>query len=451
MNNQVRMTPDDSAFWRMESNIRRMHSVTVAICDGPAPGLGQLRDHVARRVPLIPRFRQRVVEVPFDIGRPMWVDDPNFDLSDHLLVATPGSAGDLDELVSLILSEQLDRRHPLWQLTFVAGLDDDRWALISKVHHSMIDGLFGTEPLAVLVDGAVGESPMSGEWDPGRPPGGAELLGLSLAELMVNPAEQYRFARSQARRTRRRFDSTTGRAPKAGVDDPTGLRGPVGGPRSWSTLSVDMAPIRRVRGHVDANTHELILALITSGLRDLLVARGEDSSSWPEIKAIVPVAVAGSTSGFHGGMASEVVELPIAEPCLADRVKRLHDQTREASANPVAINAQVGLSGFSAAALASLGLREATRRGVTEREAHTVVVNVAGPRHQLSLLGRPIATIQSAPPLAAGVRLSFGVLSYRETLNFGVTADRGTMPDVGIVTAGIRTALEQLIDDTTGD
>jgi len=459
VNNRVRMTPEDSAFWRMESEIRRMHSVTVAVCSGPAPSFDELTDRIAQRIPLVPRFRQRVAEVPFELGRPMWVDDPDFDVTQHVLAASlgTGEAG-LSELVSLIVSEQLDRSRPLWQVTFVPGLPDGEWALLSKVHHSMIDGLFGTEPLAVLVDSPVNERASTTQriagtaavrWQPGRMPRPDELFGQTLAELIVNPAEQYRFARSQIRYGRRRFEAAVGRS--ATSTDRDGLRGPVRGARQWSSLSVDMSAMRTARSRFEANTHELILALITSGLRDLLISRDEVASSLPTVEAIVPVAVASSTTGFHNGLAAEVVELPTDEPELVDRIRRLHDQAKRASSNPVAIDAQIDMTGFSAAALASLGLREATRRGVAERGADTVVVNVPGPRHEVTVLGRPVVGIRSAPPLAAGVRVSFGVVSYRDVLSFGVTGDQASVPDIRIVTDGISHAIAELAEDTTGD
>lgn len=445
MSSPLRMTPEDSAFWKMESENALMHSVTLMTFEGPTPDADELRDHVAQRVPLVPHFRHRVVEIPLDLGRPMWVDDPDFDLDGHLPRAAMslGAAG-LDELVSLIVSEPLDRSRPLWQLTVVTGLPDDGWALISKVHHSMIDGLFGTEPLAVLIDGAIKNPPTPAPWNPSPMPRPDELISRTAAEFLFNPGEQYRFTRAGVRRSRRRleriFDQGSGRP----ETDSTGLRGPVGSTRTWASLSLDMDPIRKQRQRFEVNTHELILALVTSGIRDLLAARDESGTGWPTVKAIVPVAVAGFTTGYEGGIAAETVELPTGESDIVGRIERLHRQTPGADANPLAINAQIGLTGFPAPALASLGLREATRRGLAEREAQVVVVNVPGPRRELTMLGRPVTGIRPAPPLAGGVRLSIGVYSYLDTLSFGVTADRRSIPDAHVVTTGIRQALDEL-------
>ena len=443
-----------------------MHSVTLAQFVGPPPSLHELTEHVATRVSLVPRFRQRVEEIPFELGRPMWVDDPAFSIENHVVEnpvvenpvveipvveTSPDREADgphrLDHLVSRIVSEQLDRSRPLWQLNIVTGLDDDRWALISKVHHSMIDGVFGTEPLAVLIDGAAGDGASSSSWTPKPVPSREELFGLTVAELTFNPIEQYRFGRSRARRAKRRFDALTGRSSEAIEHDQTGLRGAVGAERTWSSLTIDMAEIRAVRSGLDANTHELILAVITAALRDLLIARDPDSiGDLSTVRAIVPVAVASSGSGFRGGVAAEVVDLPVGEDSMLNRIDRLHDQASEATSNPVAIDAQIGVSGFPTAALASLGLREATRRGAAERNAQTVIVNVPGPRQQLTVLGRPATEISSAPPLAAGVRLGFGVFSYLDKLTFGVTTDRRSVPDADVVVAGLRNAVAQLID-----
>lgn len=445
MTGPVRMSPDDSAFWKMESEVSRMHSVSLATFAGPAPGHDELRDRVARCVPLVPRFRQRVVEIPFDLGRPVWIDDPDFDLDDHLVWAS-ASAGmaSLSELVSLIVSRQLDRSRPLWQLTVVEGLPDDEWAIVSKVHHSMIDGLYGTEPLAVLVDGAIDDraTPVT-RWDPGPPPAANELLGQTLAELAFNPAEQYRFLRAGTKRATRRWRRLAGRT-GGPATDPTGLRGPVGAARSWTSLSVEMEAIRNARGRVGASTHELVLALVTSGIRDLLLSRDESGEGWPSVRAIVPVAVAGGAAAFHGGVEATVVELPVDEGRLGDRITRLHREIHMMTARAAAIDEQIGVAGFAAPALASLGLREATRRGVTDREAHTTIINVPGPRHQLAVLGCPMTEIRPVMPLAAGVRLSVGVLSYLDHLTFGVTTDRDSVPDGYVVTGGIRHALDEL-------
>lgn len=207
-----------------------------------------------------------------------------------------------------------------------------------------------------------------------------------------------------------------------------------------------MEAIRSERHRFGVNTHELVLALITTGIRDLLLSRDEGGRTWPVVKAIVPIAVAGQSDGSVGGIAAEIVELPTFEWDLAGRIRQLHKQMPKDGADPVAIDAQIGVVGFAAPALASLGLREATRRGVADRLAHTVVVNVPGPRHELAMLGRPMIDIYPVPPLAAGVRLSVGVYSYLDTLSFGVTADRQSIPDAHVVTTGIRRALAELTD-----
>ncbi len=448
----IRMTPEDSAFWKMESDVSRMHSVTLTIFAGPAPAVGELEGHVAARVPLVPHFRHRVVEVPLDLGRPMWVEDADFDLANHLISAslTSGRAG-LNELVSLILSEPLDRSKPLWELTVVTGLDGDGWALVSKVHHSMIDGLYGTEPLAVLMDGAVTDLPATNGWNPSRPPSANELLGRTIGELLFDPAEQYRFARASSRRNRRRFERLIGRGDRQLEEDPTGLRGPVGPARTWASCSIPMDTMRLARSIHGVNSHELVLAMVTTGLRDLLASREESGRDWPRVKAVVPVAVTGPSGDqraatFPGGIAAEVVDLPTGQADPVARLRSLHQQAPSGESNPVAIGAQLDVGGFSTPALASLGLREATRRGVVEAGAQTVVVNVPGPTHRLTMLGRPMLELHPAPPLAGGVRVSIGVYSYLDTLTFGVTADRRSVASANVVIGGIRRALDELID-----
>jgi WS/DGAT/MGAT family acyltransferase len=454
------MTPSDSAFWQMESEVSRMHGVTLAVIDGPAPTAAELTDHLARRVPLVPRLRQRVIPVPLELERPVWVDDPEFDLDHHVVVTSNpiGMAG-LSELVSLIVSEPIDRSRPLWNITMVTDLPEDQWALVSKVHHSLIDGVSGTDPLAVLVDGSFHDAPIV-PWHPPRLPRRDEIARQALNDLAFNPIEQYRAYRAVAMRERRRWRRLTGRVAAITAPDESGLRGPVGARRTWASVAVPSEWSRAARRHHDLSKHELVLVLVASGLRDLMTARDEGAARQPDIRAVVPVSVAddpgghgavrGTAPGGRSTLSATVVELPTGAPTLAARVHQVRE-TAAPGATDVGASALTQLSGFAAPALASLGLREATRTGVADGDVQTVVVNVPGPREFLTLLGRRINDAYLVMPLPARVRVSVGVISYAGLMTFGITADRDALPDARVVAGGIQRAARELATVPQGD
>jgi WS/DGAT/MGAT family acyltransferase len=440
------MSPDDSAFWRMESDVSRMHGVTLVVLRGPVPDPSVLRDHVARCVTFVPRLRQKVVEVPLRLGRPMWIDDPDFDVDNHLVATTTSGMAGVQELVTLIVSRRLDRSMPLWQLTVVTGLEDGRWAIISKVHHSIIDGLYGTEPLATLIDGAVAPEQAVETWAPPPPPGDDELVRRALTELMLDPVEQYRFGRAAFNRSRRRMAELAGQGGRNLPPDPFGLRGPIGHTRAWASATVPLGPLRAVRAQADTSLHQLVMLLVTSGLRAWLRSRDEGRTSWPPVTAVVPMAVADPTAGFAGGISTERIALPVGERDLARRLGRL-PQPSASMSQPAPVEAQIGLSGLIAPTLASLGLREVARHGAADGGADVVVLNVPGPSTELTILGRPVVEIDPVMPLVARARVSIGVFSYLGRLAFGVTADRDSIPDVQVIATGIRSAFDELTAD----
>jgi WS/DGAT/MGAT family acyltransferase len=437
------MSPSDSAFWRLESDVSRMHSVTLAILSGPVPSPAELEGHLAHRVPLVPRLRQRVVPVPLDLERPVWVDDPEFDLGDHLVVTSnPVGMAGLSELVSLIVSEPLDRDRPLWNLTLVTDLPDDQWALVSKVHHSLIDGVSGTDLLGVLVDGPAHDAPVT-PWRPPPLPRRDEVARRAVSDLLFNPIEQYRAYRAVVMRERRRWRRLSGRFAAIAAPDESGLRGPVGGRRTWASVALPEELSRAVTERHDLTSHQLVLVLVAAGLRDLMVARDEGAPRQPDIRAVVPVAMADERGSAGSPVSATVVELPTGAPTLGAMVRAVREASQPGTSD-VAASALTRLQGFAAPALATLGLREATRTGLADGDVQTVVVNVPGPREFLTLLGRRINDTYLVMPLAARVRVSVGVFSYAGHMTFGITADRDALPDARVVAGGIQRAAREL-------
>ena len=201
------MSPLDSMFLHVEDGTTHMHIGSCSVFEGPAPGYDDIVALIASKLPLIPRYRQKVRFVPGGIGRPVWVDDPHFNLDYHVrhsALPPARSEPNLNTLMGRLMSQELDRHRPLWEAWMVEGLPDDQWAIISKVHHCMVDGVSGTDLITSLLDSTRRpERPAPDDWAPAPEPSDAMLVAESLGQLAVNPAEQARALRSLARTPRR--------------------------------------------------------------------------------------------------------------------------------------------------------------------------------------------------------------------------------------------------------
>ena len=201
------MSPLDASFLHIEDAVTHMHIGSVGLFEGPAPGPGRVQSAVAARLPLVPRYRQKVRFVPLALGRPAWVEDPHFNLEYHVrrtALPAPGGDDELRNLVGRVMSQQLDRAKPLWEMWVAEGLDDGSWALISKTHHCMVDGVSGTDLMSVLLS-KERESTTAAEdgWEPAPEPNSAALVAQSLARRAASPCEGLRTVLSAARGPRR--------------------------------------------------------------------------------------------------------------------------------------------------------------------------------------------------------------------------------------------------------
>ncbi|MDQ6696731.1 MAG: wax ester/triacylglycerol synthase family O-acyltransferase, partial [Actinomycetota bacterium] len=169
-----RMSPLDASFLHIEDDVSHMHIGSISIFEGPSPGYDKVVAMVAGKLPLVPRYRQVVRFVPFDLGRPVWSDDPHFHVEYHVrhtALPAPGGEPELRRLVGRVMSQQLDRTKPLWEIWMVEGLEDDRWAMVSKTHHCMVDGVSGTDLLSVIMDASPNPTPPPpDEWVPDPAP-----------------------------------------------------------------------------------------------------------------------------------------------------------------------------------------------------------------------------------------------------------------------------------------
>jgi diacylglycerol O-acyltransferase len=455
------MSHVDASFLHLEDAVSHMHIGPVGIFEGPAPGPGEVSAAIAARLPLVPRYRQKVRFVPFDLGRPVWVDDPHFNLDYHVrrtALPSPGGDQELRNLVARVMSQQLDRAKPLWELWVVEGLGEGRWALISKVHHCMVDGVAASDLFSVLLDSERDSSPPAPDaWKPEREPSPAGLVAHALAERAASPYEGLRTALAAVRRpgrlAREGFEVGRGLASLQRVSAPgsaTSLNGPLGPHRRWAWARSRLADVQRIREAHGGTVNDVVLAAITGGFRDLLLARGEDVQG-RVVRTVVPVSVrAGHERGAYNNKVSAMfAELPVAIEDPVARLESIREQMQKLKRSGQAVAAErlTALSGFAPAELLALAGRVASR--VPQRAINTVTTNVPGPQHPLFLCGRRMLEAFPWCPLVGHLRIGVAIFSYDGNINFGVTGDRDTTPDISVLCEGIERGIEQLLPDSS--
>ena len=283
-----RLSPLDASFLHIEdaSPVSHMHIASVAIFEGPPPPYDDLLAMVEGKLPLVPRYRQVVRTVPLNLGRPVWVDDPHFNARYHVrhtALPSPGGEDQLRLLVGRVMAQQLDRAKPLWEIWIVEGLDDGRWALLSKVHHCMVDGVSGSDLLAVILDREREPGPpVPDRWTAGPPPSRARVVGEALVERAVNPYEMARGVRAMVRAPQQLAGqlAVAGKgllAMRSLLRQTTGssLNGPIGPHRRYAWAKATLADVKAVRAGLGGTVNDVVLTIIAGGFRDLLLSRGE--------------------------------------------------------------------------------------------------------------------------------------------------------------------------------
>jgi diacylglycerol O-acyltransferase / wax synthase len=451
-----RMSPQDASFLHIESDERPMHVGGVSIFEGPPPAFGDLTSMIEAKLALVPRYRQIVRFVPFALARPVWVDDPHFNLGYHVrrtALPQPGGDDELRTLVGRVMSQNLDRAKPLWEMWVAEGLDEGRWALVSKVHHAMVDGIASTDLMTVLLDKERNpERPGPQPWTAGPLPGAARLLADAMLERAVNPflaAEQLIGAMRAPRHLAGIIgDTSRGLAGFAGVarrGESSSLNGPLGPHRRWGWARGRLSDVQLVRQAFGGTVNDVVLAAITNGFRELLLSRGESVDR--VLRTLVPVSVrrAGERGTYNNRVSAIFAELPVA---IEDPVQRLESISAQMaglkeSKQAVAGEALTSLSGFAPPMLLALGARLAS--GLPQRTLNTGTTNVPGPQFPLYLAGRRL--LESFPyiPLFAQVRVAVAIFSYDGALSFGISGDYDTAPDIGVLSQGIERGLGELV------
>jgi diacylglycerol O-acyltransferase / wax synthase len=452
-----RMSPLDASFLHIEDAASHMHIGSVAVFDGPPPMYEEFEAMVAGKLPAVPRYRQKVRFVPFQLGRPVWVDDPHFNLAYHLrhsALASPGGDRELRNLVGRVMSQQLDRHKPLWEMWMVEGLERGHWALVSKVHHCMVDGVSGTDLLTVVLDAErEPASSLPDAWRPEAEPRSARLVVDALTDLVASPYEQLRAARSAMRAPRQVLGQLgeLGRGLRAfaGVVRPTpmsSLNGPIGPHRRWDWARTTLADVKLVRNALGGTVNDVVLAVLTRGFRDLLLARDEDVSG-RVVRTLVPVSVRtpGERGAYNNRVSAMIAELPVGEGDPTERLDVIRAQMDGLKESKQAVAGEIltSLSGFAPSLLLALGTRVAVR--IPQRNVNTVTTNVPGPQKPLFACGRTMLEAFPFVPLASSVRIGVAIFSYNGMLNYGVTGDYDTAPDIAVLCSGVEAGMRELL------
>lgn len=452
------MTTLDAGFLFVEHQAVPMHIGSLAVFEGPAPSYQDLHDLYEARLHRVPRYRQVARTAPALIFRPYWADDTHFDLRYHLRhagVPPPGGNAELREMAARVLSQRLNRDRPLWEAWFLEGLKGGRWAIISKVHHAMVDGIGGSDLMAALFDlSPRSEPPEPVPWQPEPGPSVADVLVGGALDTLTWPARQLAALPEVLRRRAptpgqiAEFGrGLTGSARRLAVPSASSLNGPISPHRRWAWTTAKLAKVKRIRAACGVSVNDVVLAAITAGFRGLLAARGELAEELV-VRSLVPVSLRGADdhSPVSNKISAILVNLPVTEPDPAQRLRLLHEQMQDLKQTRQAAGAELltGALGFAAPALLALGSRAAFR--LPQPLVQTVTTNVPGPQFPLYLLGRAMTDIHPYVPIGDNVRIGVAVFSYLDKLSFGITADYKAVSeaDLAVLSKGMNRGLTEL-------
>ncbi len=446
MTDYDRLSSLDASFLHLESLATPMHVGSLAIFDGApffdASGrfrLAEARALVGSRLHLIPRFRRRLMTVPMDQGRPIWVDDPHFDLSYHVRLTAlprPGSSSQLLTLTGRIEAQLLDRSRPLWELWFVEGIAAGRVALVQKTHHALVDGVSGVDVATVLFDFSPEPTVLDAEpWTPEPAPSSAKLLSDTLVERSTEPAELARTVRGVARSPQRfaaRVEQVTRGLRSLVVGGPiapkTSLNREVGRARRFRGVRVPLDDVKAVRRSVGGTVNDVVLTGIAEALRRRLVARGETLPD--HLRVLCPVSVRDEEEHLHLGnrVSAMFVDLPLADPDPIARLRSVAATTADLKEREQAVGAAflLDLTHYAAPTLLGLAARIVHRQPFV----NLVVTNVPGPQVPLYCMGARLEEAYPIVPLSQNLSLGVAILSYCGFLHIGLYADADSWPDL---------------------
>jgi diacylglycerol O-acyltransferase / wax synthase len=459
-----RLTGLDAAFLYAETPTHHMHVAMTAVFDpSTVPGgysFRRIRQLINDRIPLAPVFQRRLVEVPLRLGHPVWVDDPEFDIDNHLRRAalpSPGGMRELGDFAADVISRQLHRDRPLWEMWIVEGLEDGKIALVAKMHHSTIDGVSGAELLGVLFDlepqPAGGPAHTARQLDT-RIPSGLELVSQAMMASLVAPFD---VGRMVLRTTRSLFGIRRirqGRTAKAALPltaPRTSINVAVHARRRVAFAAASLADAKELKNAMGTTVNDVVLAVCAGALRSYLLA-GDELPDSPLV-SVVPVSVTPDVAGLKGSnkVSAMFVQLPCHVDDPLERLRLIHEGTKGAKEEHRALGAttlqnwaeHATPNVFAAAARLYTGMKLADRHRPV---ANLVVSNVPGPDFPLYLGGSQLLGMFPLGPVMDGMGLNITIMSYLGVLYWGLASDARAVPRLWDIAAAVPHALTELME-----
>jgi diacylglycerol O-acyltransferase / wax synthase len=449
-----RLSGLDASFLHMEQGPAHMHVASVSVFEGAPPTHDELRDHIASRLHLVPRFRQKLRFVPFGQGRPVWVDDPQLNLDYHVrhtALPAPGSEQQLRNLAARIFSQRLDRSKPVWEMWLVEGLGSEHFAVIGKSHHCLVDGVSGVDISTVMYDLEPHPEPQPPPpWIPRPEPSDAQLLADALVERATSPREMVRSAGALLRGPREALAAGADAVGAAGAFARAGLAAPpspfnvdIGPYRRFAMVRAELSELKRIKNAAGGTVNDVILAAVTGALARYLRERGH-STRGLELRAMVPISVRAAEE--RGALGNRVSAMMATLPVWCDDpLERLRIVTGsmgdlKRSKQAVGANLLTEITDFAPPTIAAQAARLQSR----QRWFNLVVTNVPGPQFPLYLLGRELLEIFPMVPLAKRQATCVGIMSYNGTVNFGLVGDYDAMDELDDVASDLAVSLEEL-------
>ena len=454
-----RLSSIDASFLHQEGPTSHMHIGGVLVFEGPPPEFTQYLDHVRGRLHLVPRYRQKLVTPPLETGRPLWVDDANFNLEyhgRHTALPAPGTEEQLFLLASRIASQPLDRAKPLWENWLVEGLEGDRFVLISKTHHALVDGVSGVDLATVLLDLQPLPPPPPENLEPWRPspePSSAELVAAGVRGLAGAGVGILERAMSAAARPARTLGVVRDAAEGVGEIVWAGLN-----PAPQTPLNVEIGPHRRyavvrhqlddykaVKNALGGTVNDVVLAVVSGALARWLHSRGVRTEGL-EMRALVPVSV--RTEAHRGTLGNHLAVMRGPLPVyISDPVARLEFVRRSMD------GLKESKQAVGAATIATVNnlapptiLAQASRLQFSTRLFNLLVTNIPGPQFPLYVLGRQLEDLFPLAFLPKNHALAVAIMSYNGSLDYGLLADYDALPDIDVIVQGIDDSLRELLE-----
>jgi WS/DGAT/MGAT family acyltransferase len=451
-----RLSPVDAGFLAQEHPNTHMHIGGFVLFDEPPPSYEEMLAHVRSRLHLVPRYRQKIAQPPLQSGRPLWIDDPSFNLEYHVrhsALPAPGNAERLLGLAARIFSQRLDRAKPLWEMWLVEGLESGGFALISKIHHALVDGVSGVDLTTVLFDLSrdVADIPEPEPWVPRPEPTTAELLARGvegnvrrMAGLTAGTVGELTRPRGLLRRAAEVVEGVGEVALTAlSAPPPTPFNVAPGPHRRIAVVPAALDEFKEIKSALGGTVNDVVLAVVAGGIAHFMRERGW-STDGVELRACVPVSLRNAST--QGSLGNEITimmaPLPIDVADPVERLRRISAGMAHLKDSKQALGAKA-ISEMQDFAPATI-FAQASRLNFAWRMYNLLVTNVPGPQVPLYVLGRRMERIYPLPFLAGDRALAVAIMSYDGKMNFGLLGDYDAMPDLDVVAEGIEGSLAEL-------